>query len=309
MIVTVTPNPAIDMTYHVDSFDHGKTLRVPAASVRAGGKGVNVARVVRQTGGTVLAVTTTGGDTGCELASDLAESGLDHRLVSVDAPTRRSIAIVDAAQRDTTIMNEFGSALTSEERTTLMAVIADSLASASCLVGAGSLPPGMPDTFYADLVTLGHSRNLPVVIDAVGTALLRAAEARADVVKPNRSELSATTGTDDPIEGAHRLIDAGAGIVIVSLGAEGMLAVDSREGATLHARLPRALDGNPTGAGDASVAALSTVLASKNHTLQAMLRRATAWSAAAVLMPVAGSIADNYRELEQLLTVEDWPLS
>jgi 1-phosphofructokinase family hexose kinase len=307
MIVTVTPNPAVDMTYHVDSFDQGETLRVSTGSLRAGGKGVNVARVIRQTRGDALAVTTAGGDTGRELAGDLAASGLDHRLVGVEAPTRRSIAIVDAQHRTTTIMNEHGSALTSEERAALMAAVDASLDGASCLVGSGSLPPGMPDTFYADLVRLGHERQLPVVIDAVGTALLRAAEAGADVVKPNRAELGATTGTDDPIEGALRLIEAGAGMVFVSLGEEGMLAVDAnRDAPPLRAFLPRALDGNPTGAGDAAVAAVSVALAGHGQPLEAMLRRATAWSAAAVLMPVAGSIADNYRELEQLLTVEPW---
>jgi fructose-1-phosphate kinase PfkB-like protein len=92
--------------------------------------------------------------------------------------------------------------------------------------------------------------------------------------------------------------------VLVSLGEDGMIAVDARDpNQVYHARLPRALDGNPTGAGDAGVAAVAQCVADGVSDPLVILRRATAYSAAAVLMPVAGEIADNYRELELLLQV------
>lgn len=308
MILTVTPNPAVDMTYHLDSFDRGESIRVDAAAVRAGGKGLNVARVVRQTGSGVLAVTTTGGPTGREFSDDLAASGVPHRLVPVIPPTRRSIAIVDAARGETTIMNERGQALSHDERQRLSAAVRDAMASregtVTCVVGAGSLPPDMPDTFYADLVLDAHDRSIPAVIDAVGPALLLAVKAGADVVKPNRSELQHTTGETDPVAGARRLIDNGARLVLVSLGEDGMLAVDAHDpNQVFRARLPRALDGNPTGAGDAGVAAVAQCIGDGVRDPSVILRRATAYSAAAVLVPVAGAIADNYRELELLLQV------
>ncbi|MFP3380410.1 PfkB family carbohydrate kinase, partial [Bacillus sp. SIMBA_069] len=108
------------------------------------------------------------------------------------------------------------------------------------------------------------------LIDAVGPALLLAVEAGADVVKPNRRELAETTGEDDPVEGARRLLDRGARLVLVSLGADGLLAVP-RTGAPLHARLPEPLTGNATGAGDAAVAAVATLLAAGNDDPGALL--------------------------------------
>ncbi|HEY5225127.1 MAG TPA: 1-phosphofructokinase family hexose kinase [Microbacteriaceae bacterium] len=321
MILTVTPNPAIDMTYHVDSFDRGQTLRVDTGISRAGGKGLNVARVARHVGGDAFALTTVGGETGREFEADVIASALPYRLVPVAAATRRSIAIVDAADGSTTIMNERGSALTGPEWRSLLSAAGEQLAAAArpghaqgaqssnrgCLVGSGSLPPGVPEAFYADLVATAAENGVPTVIDAVGPALLNAARAGADVVKPNRAELLETTGRADPATGARVLLDAGAGLVLVSLGEDGMLIVGKANAAhPLHARLPRALDGNPTGAGDAAVAAVAVSLAEGIRDPEAILRRATAWSAAAVLMPVAGTIADNYRELERLLILESW---
>lgn len=310
MILTVTPNPAVDMTYHVDSFDPGESLRVDSPAVRAGGKGLNVARVARQTGSAVHAVTTTGGETGRELAADLTASGIPHTLIPIAAATRRSIAIVDAAHGHTTIMNERGRPVSSDEWRCLIdtarELMADPGSPVDCVVGSGSLPPGTPDTFYADLVLHAHEHSVPAVIDAVGPALLLAAQAGADVVKPNLAELRDTTGETDPGAGARRLIESGARLVLVSLGEDGMLAVDARNPGRVHsARLPHALEGNPTGAGDAGVAAVAQCIADGVRDPSVILRRATAYSAAAVLMPVAGEVAGNYSELELLLVVTD----
>jgi fructose-1-phosphate kinase PfkB-like protein len=96
------------------------------------------------------------------------------------------------------------------------------------------------------------------------------------------------------------LLDAGAGLVLVSLGADGMLAVP-RAGDPLHARLDRPLRGNATGAGDAAVAAVATLLSSGVDDPALLLRRATAWSAAAVLAPLAGELHPIYPELEARL--------
>jgi fructose-1-phosphate kinase PfkB-like protein len=161
----------------------------------------------------------------------------------------------------------------------------------------------MPDTFCADLVRFAHEAGVPAVVDAVGAALLAAASAGADVVKPTSAELSLTTGVTAPIAGARILLEHGAGLALVSLGADGMLAVTPEK--ALHARLPQPLEGNPTGAGDAAVAAVAVHLAQGDEDLIAMLERATAWSAAAVLRPLAGEIADDAAELQHLVTTTD----
>ncbi|WP_431218635.1 1-phosphofructokinase family hexose kinase [Leifsonia xyli] len=297
MILTVTPNPALDLTYRVPVLQPGETHRAAPPAVRAGGKGLNVARVIAQTGGPAFVLTTAGGPSGLELADDLEASRLPAELIPVAAPTRSSVAIVDERSGETTVINETGGVLTPAEWTALRDAAVRLAVPATCVVGSGSLPQDAPEDFYAGLVAIAAARGLPCVIDAVGPALVRAAEAGASVVKPNRRELAETTGHDDPVAGARVLLDAGAGLVLVSLGALGMLAVP-RTGDPLRARLPEPLTGNATGAGDAAVAAVAALLAEGTDDPAALLRRATAWSAAAVLAPLAGELHPSYPSLE-----------
>lgn len=305
MIVTVTPNPSLDLTYTVHTLEYGESQRVKTAASRAGGKGVNVARVVHQLGRTVTAVATVGGETGRTFEADLIASGIPHRLIMAAAPTRRSVAIVDDSRDETTVLNEEGSPFDPVEWAQLTDALDPLLASAECLTGSGSLPPGCPDTLYGDLVELAAARGVPAVIDATGPALIHAAEARATVLKPNRRELAESTNEDDPVAGATHLLSLGASLVLVSLGEDGMIAISANEPSQVwSARLPRPLQGNPTGAGDAAVAAIAVALAEQIVDPRRILLRATAWGAAAVLMPQAGEIAASYRELEAQLIVD-----
>jgi 1-phosphofructokinase family hexose kinase len=304
MILTVTPNPAIDLTWHVDRLTPGATHRVSTAASRAGGKGLNAARVLHQAGHEVLALATAGGVTGDELRADLAASGVPHRVVPTSAPTRRSLAIVDDADGETSILNELGAPLSPTESTAL----ADAI--------SGSLPPGFGPEELGALVARLVSDGVPVVVDTSGLGILAAARAGADALKPNREELADATGLDDPVEGARSLLDLGARLVLVSLGADGLLVV-GRGGAPLRARLPRALHGNATGAGDAAVAAIAVALAAGDDLASTtdaadlarsdLARRATAWSASAVLMPLAGELSPDHAALadDVLLTTID----
>jgi fructose-1-phosphate kinase PfkB-like protein len=151
------------------------------------------------------------------------------------------------------------------------------------------------------LIAVGKDAGVPVIADTSGPALLRAADAGADVLKPNAAELIEATGITDPVEGARSLIARGAELVLLSLGADGMLAVTASD--LVHARLDERLAGNPTGAGDAGVAACAVLYAAGERDPEQILRRATAWSAAAVLTPLAGDISPRWRALEQQLRV------
>lgn len=302
MILTVTPNPAIDLTYTVDELDVGESHRVAAPASRAGGKGINVARVVAQTGGRAFALTTAGGAAGLRLADDLSTSGLPHEVVAVSAQTRSSVAIVDGSTGLTTIFNETGEPLSDAEWTALRAAIARLAVPATCIVGSGSLPPGAPDDFYAELAALAATMGIPSIVDATGPGLLRAAEAGASVLKPNRRELMESTGESDPVTGARLLLERGAGLVLVSLGADGMLAVGPSAD-PVHARIAEPLHGNATGAGDAAVAAVASCLAARDTEPEHILRLATAWSAAAVLAPLAGELDPSYPHLEDRIII------
>jgi 1-phosphofructokinase family hexose kinase len=301
MILTVTPNPALDLTWRVDRLIEGGSHRADAGAARAGGKGLNVARVAHAQGADVLAITTSGGRVGAEFADELAASGVPHALVPVGAETRRSIAIVDDAEGDTTIVNERGLTPSDAEWAVLLAEVVDRLPGAEVLVVSGSLPPGAPDSLLPMLIAVARDAGVPVIVDTSGPALLRAADAGATVLKPNAAELVEATGIADPIAGAEALVARGAELVLLSLGAEGMLAVTAT--ALVHARLDEPLAGNPTGAGDAGVAACAVLYAEGVRDPEPILRRATAWSAAAVLMPLAGDISPRWTELERQLRV------
>jgi 1-phosphofructokinase family hexose kinase len=304
VILTVTPNPAIDLTYRVASLDVGETHRVEPPAVRAGGKGINVARVVAQTGNAAFALTTAGGPAGLRLADDLLASGLPRELVPVAAQTRSSVAIVDEGSGLTTIFNETGGALAPAEWGALLDAVERLAVPATCLVGSGSLPPDAPADFYARLVRIAAAHGIPSIVDATGPALLLAAEAGATVLKPNRRELTESTGEADPVAGAARLLELGAQLVLVSLGEDGMLAITSASpGGSLRAALPQPLRGNATGAGDAAVAAVASCLAEGLTDPAAIVSRATAWSAAAVLAPLAGDLHPSYPELEARLVL------
>lgn len=301
MILTVTPNPALDLTWHIDRLVEGDTHRADAGVARAGGKGLNVARVAYSEGADALAVTTTGGRVGEEFAAELRASGVPHALVSVAAETRRSIAVVDETAGDTTVINERGINPTDSEWADLLAEVVERLPTARVLVVSGSVPPGAPESLVPMLIAVGKDAGIPVIADTSGPALLRAADAGADVLKPNAAELVDATGITDPVEGARSLIARGVGLVLLSLGADGMLAVTASD--LVHARLDEPLAGNPTGAGDAGVAACAVLYAEGERDPEQILRRATAWSAAAVLAPLAGDISPRWRELEQQLRV------
>ncbi|WP_314475438.1 1-phosphofructokinase family hexose kinase [uncultured Microbacterium sp.] len=301
MILTVTPNPALDLTWRVERLVEGGTHRADAGAARAGGKGLNVARVAHAEGTEVLAVTTLGGRVGEEFAAELIASGVPHALVPVAAETRRSIAVVDEALGDTTIINERGVNPTDVEWAAVLAEVVERLSGARVLVVSGSVPPGAPESLIPMLIAVGKDAGVPVIVDTSGPALLRAADAGATVLKPNAAELVEATGVADPVEGARSLIARGTELVLLSLGAEGMLAVTAT--ALVHARLDEPLAGNPTGAGDAGVAACAVLYADGVRDPEQILRRATAWSAAAVLTPLAGDISPRWPEIEQQLRI------
>ena len=160
------------------------------------------------------------------------------------------------------------------------------------VVSSGSLPPDTPEGFCASVVEIARAAGIPVLIDVGGEQLRHAVAAGATAVKPNRHELFDAMGGTDPLDAARRLAALGTGTVFASLDVEGMLAV-LPDGRAWHASLDHVLDGNPTGAGDAAIAAIAQAIA-EGAPLEEQLARATAWSAAAVLAAQAGSIADPH---------------
>ena len=195
-----------------------------------------------------------------------------------------------------TVLTEPGPALGTVDWPALRRHVVRLVDSSDLVVLSGSLPPALPDSAYAELVEHARQRGVPVIVDADGPALALAVEAGPDLVKPNLDELAAAAGTRDPWDGGRLLMAAGARRVVVSAGEDGLYGVDAA--GAWHAKPPPLEPVNPTGAGDAAVAALALGLLD-GVPMQEMLTRAVAWSAAAVLEPLAGSV--DHRTVQGLL--------
>jgi 1-phosphofructokinase family hexose kinase len=305
VILTVTPNPALDVTYDVDRLVPHTSHRVLEVREVAGGKGINVASVLTRLGEPVLATGALGGAGGEQVRADLDRRGIRHDFLPCALPTRRTVTVVSAHDGDATAFNEPGRPWSPGLRDELVLHVERLLRvhRPSVLVASGSAPAGFGGEGYAALLAAGRAAGCRVVLDASQDALLGGLAAGPDVVKPNREELHAVTGVADPVEGAVALQRRGARHVLVSLGGEGMVLVDP-EGRALRARLGEPLRGNPTGAGDACVAAVARGLA-RGSAWPEVLADAVAWSAAAVLQPVAGEVSvEDVSRLRGLVTVE-----
>lgn len=291
MIVTVCLNPAIDVTYRVLELSVGRSHRVLEVHARAGGKGVNVARVLHQLDEPVTVAGLCGGATGAEIAADLQRSGLPAAFTLISGQSRRTVTVVDA--RDATVFNERGPPVSAAEWTAFTAAFDEIAKAGRVVVASGSVPPGCPDTAYAELVAIARANGAAVVLDAEGEQLRHALGARPDVAKPNAAEVAHLFGRpvstrQDARDAAQLLCDSGAEAGIVSLGAEGFVAVTPS--AVFDVRLPRRIRGNQTGAGDALAGAIARGLA-RHDPWPELLADAAALSAAAVAVPVAGSVA------------------
>ncbi|AVH58024.1 MULTISPECIES: 1-phosphofructokinase family hexose kinase [Streptomyces] len=286
MILTVTLNTALDITYRVRSLRPHTSHRVTEVTERPGGKGLNVGRVLAALGHEVTVTGFTGGTTGRTVQDQLRHtSGVVDALVPVTGSTRRTIAVVDAATGDTTQLNEPGPAITAAEWSAFQEVYEHLLRSASAVALCGSLPPGVPVGAYAHLIRTARASAVPVLLDTSGEPLRRGVAARPDIVKPNADELAELTGSHEPLQATRDARRRGAGTVVASLGAEGLLAANAD--GRWRATPPRRVHGNPTGAGDSAVAGLLSGLV-EHLPWPDRLARAAALSAATVLAPAAG---------------------
>jgi tagatose 6-phosphate kinase len=293
VILTVTLNPALDVTYAVDGLVVGATHRVRTVAERAGGKGVNVARVLHAHGTPVRATGYAGGDTGTRITAQLAGCGIPAAFLPIAGESRRTVTVTDGGVA--TGFWEPGPTVSPAEWLAFLDHYGDQLPGAAAVVLAGSLPPGVPADAYAVLVALAQERGVPAVLDADGAALRCGVAAEPLLAKPNAAELSAATGlpvsTVDEARTAARALRGGRPTsVVASLGGAGVVAATAH--GDLRAFLPEPVVGNATGAGDACVAALVRGLLA-GAPWPEVLARAVAGGAAAAAAPVAGMVDED----------------
>ena len=307
-VVCTALNPALDITYISPRFVIGEANRVSRVHAQAGGKAVNVARLLHQAGHDVVVTGFAGGLVGDEIAGHLDEWAVPHRLVQCAAVSRRTVSAFSAEDGAVTAYNESGPPIAASEWARFADGFSELVRGASVVVLSGSLPAGLPVDAYRTLAGLAAGPGSDTFVDAHAAPLRAAIEAKPSLVKPNEHELAEAAGLAVPVSlraaagAARQLLDDGAQGVVVSLGARGLLGV--LPGMSVLAT-PPTQRGNSVGAGDAAFAALvQGHLASQPWPDR--LRRAAAMSAAAVRQPVAGVVrAEDVAELEALITVTE----
>ncbi len=230
MILTVTPNANVDKTYRVENFTLDRVHRPSQATTVAGGKGINLARVFQTLGGKAIATGFLGGMHGGIIAKSLEEERIEDAFVRVRGESRLCIAIVDPIAGTQTEVNERGPQIASRNARELTRRIENLLTQHpfKCVILSGSLPPGTPDSFYADMIRLAHEARVPAVLDASGAALREGVKALPWMVKPNRVELEAllerpVRDAEEMRDAAQRLHEAGISVVALTKGAEGAM--------------------------------------------------------------------------------------
>ena len=291
MIVTLTANPSLDRTVTLPGpLSRGQVQRALTTTSDPGGKGVNVARVVTAAGARAVAVLPGSSDDPLLLA--LRDGQVAHRPVPVRGRVRLNLTFTEP-DGTTTKVNEPGPALDADVREALADVLVREAAGARWVALSGSLPPGVPVDWYAELTDRLRATGAKVALDTSGDPLLAAlAEGvMPDLVKPNGQELAELTGqpgTDlerdltAAVEAATGLLDRGIGAVLATLGAAGAVLV-TRDGCW-SAAPPRIRARSSVGAGDSALAGyLLADLAGGGP--EDRLRSAVAHGAAAAALP------------------------
>ncbi|MFW2513899.1 1-phosphofructokinase [Demequina sp. SO4-13] len=289
MIVTLTPNPSIDRAVMIDALHPGEVHRATANRIDPGGKGVNVSRALVAQGAETTAVLPIGGPEGHLLEELLDTEGVPRRSVPVSGAVRMNISILEP-DGTTTKLNEPGPALDETEVATLLDHTLDLAVDADWIVGCGSLPPGVPADFYAQLVLAARERNVRVAIDSSGPSMSAAMAARPHLIKPNNDELAELVGAElatlkDVRDAALTLVDGGIDIVAVSLGQDGALLVTRED--TVHAHAHSVTPLSTVGAGDCMLAGLLHSLTT-GMPASAALAVAVRWGTAAVALAGSG---------------------
>lgn len=298
-ILTVTPNPALDLTAQAPNWQVGSVNKVQHAQSDAGGKGINVAALLADWNGLSneeLAVGVTGflgAGNAAPFERLFVQRGIEDHFLRVEGETRLGIKIVDPATAETTDFNLPGVKISSSQEQDLLGLLAKIGPEQNACVLAGSLPPGISADFYVKAVAQLRGAGCPfIAVDTSGEALrlLLQAETLPHLLKPNIHELEAAlerslSSDEEQIEAARALLKRGAEWVALSLGEKGAWLV-SAEG-VVKAVPPKVQVVSTVGAGDAMVAGLvSARLAGLEPELA--IARATAFSAANITRLGAG---------------------
>lgn len=307
MILTVTLNSSIDKLYLMDSVQPETVMRVKEVHNTAGGKGLNVSRVAAKLGEQVTAMGFTGGFNGQYLESLVSGPMIRCAFTHVKGETRSCINCWDLSCGRSTEYLEPGEPVSGEDVARFLNDFGRELPSANAVVISGSIPGGVPEDFYCELIRRCHSAGIPVLVDTSGSRLVSAVKAIPDLIKPNEDEIVQLTGRsfsgqDEAVFALKKLRGTGISRVVLSMGAEGALLVC--EDGVFRGRPPRITPRNTVGCGDSMVAGFAVGFA-RHLSAEESFRMALAVSAASALSIFTGGFdPEDYARILPGITVE-----
>ncbi len=263
MIITVTLNPAVDKTVEVDNCTINTVNRISSIKLDAGGKGINVSKVVKGLGGESISLGVLAGGTGEYIKNYIDDEKIQNDFNFVSGETRTNIKIVDSVKGTNTDINEPGSVISGEDIKKVKEKIFSKAKQNDILVLSGSVPLGVEKNIYQLWIKEAKELGVKTILDADGELLKQGILAGPYLIKPNIHELEKLFDvTIQDIAEVTRLcqsiFDYGVNIIAVSLGAEGALFM--KRDKTILAHGIKVKVKSTVGAGDSMVAALAFAL-------------------------------------------------
>lgn len=306
MITTITMNPSIDISYPIPNFTLDTVNRVQNTTKTAGGKGLNVTRILKQLKADVTASGLLGGHLGDQIIDQLDNEAIHHSFSAISGETRNCIAILHDGKQ-TEILEE-GPTISMDEATYFMTHFSDLVLKSSLITISGSLPKGLPDDFYIEMVSLCNDNNKPILLDCSKTSLLKVLEsdAKPTLIKPNVEELqgilSTTLNTDKEIKEAISIpLFNGIEWVYISQGADGALV--KHNDSYFKVIIPSIDVVNPVGSGDATVAGLAYAIDNNKMENEVMITANTMGMLNAQEQITGHVNLDNYNNLARKIVI------
>jgi 1-phosphofructokinase family hexose kinase len=286
VIVTLTVNPAIDRTILVDRLAFEDRAYILSSKDTPGGRGINSSGVIHAFGGKTIAILPAGGASGERFEQFMKDCGFPMEVVRIRNHVRTNLTLTDSHGL-TMKLNEPGPKLDQSEITKLGRAVRARLDQATWLMLCGSLPPGVPPSFYAELIHFAREKGVKTLLDTDGDALRAGIEARPTIVKPNQAEAERLLGTvlltrTHFVHAAEEMHRMGAESAVLSLGSRGVVA--ALPGKKMIEVVPPHVDAvSPIGAGDALAAALLWAVENKSDLPEAIRWGVAAGTASAAL--------------------------
>jgi len=287
-VITLTVNPALDKSALVDGLVPEQKLSCYSIRTQPGGGGINISRILSRLQTESTCFFTSGGDNGKYLESLLSKEDLNFTGISVKEATRENLSVSDTR---TNLQYRFGmpgNSISKSEMDQIFAAICQQVKLNDILVLSGSLAQHMPDDFYAQMIKYVENKNLKIIVDTSGSALLKTIEALLPIylIKPNQKELAQLAGEtflsnkEQENFALHLVNDKHIKYVVVSLGPKGAF-IASKTG-VIYQRAPSIKVKSTIGAGDSLVAGLVYGI-KNNFSAQEMLKFGVACGAATTM--------------------------